>query len=59
MPEVRLRRWRLRDAVDVAVMAGDEHVRRWSTMAIDLDAWVRQEVAEERGPSRAICPSRQ
>jgi ribosomal-protein-alanine N-acetyltransferase len=55
MVEVRLRRWRVEDVVDVAVMANDEHVRRWSTMGDDLDAWIRHEVAEVQGPSRAIC----
>ncbi len=24
-------------------------------MAVDLDSWIRHEVAEDRGPSRAIC----
>ena len=55
MAEVRLRPWRLADAADVAVMADDEHLRPWSTMASDLDGWIRREVAQDRGPSRAIC----
>jgi ribosomal-protein-alanine N-acetyltransferase len=55
MAEVRLRRWCLTDAGDVAVMIDDEHLRPWSTMAADLDAWIQREVAEHRGPSRAIC----
>jgi RimJ/RimL family protein N-acetyltransferase len=55
MPEVRLRRWRLEDVEDVAVMIDDEQDRHWSTMGVDLDGWIRREVAEERGPSRAIC----
>jgi RimJ/RimL family protein N-acetyltransferase len=55
MPEVRLRRWRLTDVDDVAVMADDEQDRHWSTMGLDLGAWIRREVAEERGPTRAIC----
>jgi [ribosomal protein S5]-alanine N-acetyltransferase len=54
MAEVRLRQWRVEDVDDVAVMIDDEHVRRWSTMGEDLDAWIRHEVAEDRGPSRAI-----
>jgi [ribosomal protein S5]-alanine N-acetyltransferase len=54
MAEVRLRRWRVDDVDDVAVMIEDEHVRRWSTMGNDLDAWIQHEVAEDRGPSRAI-----
>jgi ribosomal-protein-alanine N-acetyltransferase len=55
MAEVRLRRWRLEDAADVAVMAEDEHLRHWSTLADDLEAWIQREVAEDRGPTRAIC----
>ena len=55
MAAVRLRRWRLEDADDVAVMVDDENLRPWSTMGADLDGWIRQEVAETRGPSRAIC----
>lgn len=57
MAEVRLRRWRLADIGDVAVMAGDEHTRHWSTMLEDLDAWIQHEIAEEQGPTRAICAS--
>jgi [ribosomal protein S5]-alanine N-acetyltransferase len=53
--EVRLRRWRPEDADDVAVMIDDEHLRPWSAMGADLEAWIRREVAEARGPSRAIC----
>jgi RimJ/RimL family protein N-acetyltransferase len=55
MAEVRLRRWRDGDAADIAVMAEDEYLRHWSTLAHDLEAWVRAEVAEEQGPTRAIC----
>jgi [ribosomal protein S5]-alanine N-acetyltransferase len=55
MAEVRLRRWRLTDAADIAVMSDDQHVRAWSGMASDLEGWIRSEIAEERGPSRAIC----
>jgi [ribosomal protein S5]-alanine N-acetyltransferase len=55
MAEVCLRRWRLADTDDVAVMIDDEHLRPWSAMSVDLDAWIRREVAEDRGPSRAIC----
>ena len=33
MAEVRLRRWQLEDADDVAVMIDDEHLRPWSTGA--------------------------
>ena len=55
MPEVRLRRWRLEDIDDVAVMVDDERDQHPSTMGLDLHAWIRREVAEELGPSRAIC----
>ena len=55
MADVRLRRWRLEDADDVAVMIDDEHLRPWSAMGADLEGWIRGEVAEARGPSRAIC----
>ena len=55
MAAVRLRRWRLEDADDVAVMIDDEHLRPWSSMGADLEGWIRREVAETRGPSRAIC----
>ena len=55
MPEVRLRRWRVEDVGDIAVMIHDDQDRHWSTMGVDLDGWIRREVAEERGPSRAIC----
>ncbi len=57
MAEVRLRRWRLEDADDVAMMAHDEHFGVWSTMREDLEGWIRGEVAEARGPTRAICLS--
>lgn len=57
MAEVRLRRWRLEDADDVAVMIDDEHLRPWSAMGADLEGWIRAEIAEARGPSRAICLS--
>jgi RimJ/RimL family protein N-acetyltransferase len=57
MAEVRLRPWRLEDADDVAVMIDDEHLRPWSVMGADLEGWIRREIAEARGPSRAICLS--
>jgi RimJ/RimL family protein N-acetyltransferase len=57
MAEVRLRPWRLQDAADVAVMIDDEHLRPWSTMGADLQSWIRREIAEARGPSRAVCLS--
>jgi RimJ/RimL family protein N-acetyltransferase len=55
LAEVRLRRWRLSDAGDVAVMIDDDRLRHWSTMGDGLDAWIRAEVAEGRGPTRAVC----
>lgn len=55
MSEVRLRRWRGDDVEQIAAVADDEHLRPWSDMAEDLEAWLRREMAEERGPSRAIC----
>jgi RimJ/RimL family protein N-acetyltransferase len=36
-------------------MADDEQDRHWSTMRLDLEAWIQREIAEERGPTRAIC----
>ena len=36
-------------------MALDDQLRPWSTMGGDLDAWIRREIAQERGPTRAIC----
>ncbi len=55
MVGVRLRRWRLQDAQDIVPMIADEHICRWSNMSTDLDAWLAQEITEDRGPSRAIC----
>jgi hypothetical protein len=37
MAEVRLRRWRLEDAADVAEIAGDRRVRPWSATEDVLD----------------------
>lgn len=39
----------------VALMTNDEYLRPWWWMADDLGAWLRAEVAEERGPTRVIC----
>ena len=55
MADVRLRRWRIADAADIAVMVENEYLRPWSTMGDGVEAWVRREIAEERGPTRAIC----
>ena len=39
----------------IALMTNDEYLRPWWWGADDLRAWLRREVSEERGPSRAIC----
>jgi hypothetical protein len=31
------------------------HLRHWSTIAADIDAWIQGEVAERLGPIRVIC----
>ena len=36
-------------------MADDDHVRRWSSLPHDVEAWLQRERTEARGPSRAIC----
>jgi RimJ/RimL family protein N-acetyltransferase len=36
-------------------MIDDEHLRHWSMMAADIDAWIQGEVAERLGPTRVIC----
>ena len=38
-------------------MTNDEYLRPWWWMADDLRAWLRREISEERGPTRAICLS--
>ena len=43
------------DLAQIAPMTEDEYLRPWWWMADDLRAWLRKEVAEERGPTRAIC----
>jgi RimJ/RimL family protein N-acetyltransferase len=43
------------DLDQVARMTDDEYLRPWWWMAEDLQAWLRREIAEERGPTRAIC----
>ena len=55
MAEVWLRPWRLTDADRVAVIIDDEYLRPWSTMGADLEAWIRREIKQERGSTRAIC----
>jgi len=55
MEAVRLRPWRPSDAGDVAAMVDDEHLGHWSMLPRDPEGWLRREVAQDRGPSRAIC----
>jgi RimJ/RimL family protein N-acetyltransferase len=43
------------DLAQVALMTNDVYLRPWWWMADDLGAWLRREISEERGPSRAIC----
>jgi RimJ/RimL family protein N-acetyltransferase len=55
MDEVRLRAWRASDAPAIAVMVDDPHIRRWSSMGSDVEAWIARQQAGTRGPSLAIC----
>lgn len=55
VPEIRLRRWRMADLSQVAAMTNDEYLGPWWWGADDLRAWLRREISEERGPTRAIC----
>ena len=43
------------DLALIAPMTEDEYLRPWWWMADDLQGWLRREMAEERGPTRAIC----
>jgi RimJ/RimL family protein N-acetyltransferase len=43
------------DLSEIVPMTDDAYLRPWWWMADDLEAWLRREVAEERGPTRAIC----
>ena len=43
------------DLYQTGLMTDDEYLRPWWWMADDLPAWLRREVSEERGPTRAIC----
>ncbi len=54
MPAVRLRPWRPDDAADIAPMTEEEHIRRWSSMGDDVEAWVERERSGRRGPSRGL-----
>jgi RimJ/RimL family protein N-acetyltransferase len=55
MVDVVLRPWRMRDAEGVALMGADPQVRPWSAMEDGLDVWIACQVAQESGPTRAIC----
>lgn len=55
-PAVVLREWEPSDAPAVAAMLGDQHIRRWSSLpALGPEAWIAEQRAGRRGPSRAIC----
>ena len=43
------------DLTRVAAMTDDGYLRPWWWMADDLRAWLRREMSEECGPTRAIC----
>ncbi len=43
------------DIDQIAQMTNDEYLRPWWWMADDLRAWLRKEMSEERGPTRAVC----
>jgi RimJ/RimL family protein N-acetyltransferase len=43
------------DIAQIAPMTDDEYLHPWWRMADDLRAWLRREMAEDRGPTRAIC----
>lgn len=43
------------DLGQIGPMTNDEFLRPWWWMADDLEAWLRREISEERGPTRAIC----
>jgi RimJ/RimL family protein N-acetyltransferase len=43
------------DLAQIAPMTDDEYLRPWWWLADDLRAWLRREISEDRGPTRAIC----
>jgi RimJ/RimL family protein N-acetyltransferase len=43
------------DLAEIAPMTDDEFLSPWWWMSDDLEGWLRREMAEERGPTRAIC----
>ena len=55
MPVVHLRPWREQDAPAVKAMTEDPHIKRWSSMGTDVEAWIARQRAGTRGPSLAIC----
>ncbi len=55
MPGVHLRPWRDQDAPAIQAMTDDLHIKRWSSMGTDVQAWIARQRAGTRGPSLAIC----
>jgi [ribosomal protein S5]-alanine N-acetyltransferase len=55
MPGVKLRTWRDEDAPAIQSMTDDPHIKRWSSMETDVQAWIARQRAGTRGPSLAIC----
>jgi [ribosomal protein S5]-alanine N-acetyltransferase len=43
------------DLAQIVPMTSDPYLRPWWRMAHDLRGWLRREMAEDRGPTRAIC----
>jgi RimJ/RimL family protein N-acetyltransferase len=43
------------DLARIAPMTNDEYLGPWWWMADDLPEWLRREMSEDRGPTRAIC----
>jgi RimJ/RimL family protein N-acetyltransferase len=43
------------DLEAITPIVGDEFAGHWSSMADDLTGWLEREMAEGRGPTRAIC----
>jgi RimJ/RimL family protein N-acetyltransferase len=43
------------DLAQIAPMTNDEYLGPWWWMADDLREWLRREMSEDHGPTRAIC----
>ena len=39
----------------IQAMTEDPHIKRWSSMGTDVEAWIARQRAGTRGPSLAIC----